>query len=71
MTKPKNIVVPTGDFMAEENLNFVLPSIYVVGNIDLAKTLFNFMDMRRYFEQIEYGKKIEKDTVVQTFMQNL
>lgn len=71
LTKPKNIVVPTGDFITTDNINLVSPSIYVVGNLDQAKTLLNFMNMRKYFEQIDWKKKIEKDTVVQKLMQNL
>ena len=71
LTKPKNIVVPTGDFMTTDNINLVAPSIYVVGNLDNAKTLLNFMDMRKYFEQIDWQKKIEEDTNVQRLMKNL
>jgi hypothetical protein len=69
LTKPKNIVVPTGDFIAEQNVNLIIPSVYVVGNIDHAKTLFDFLDIRRFFEQIN-EKTLAKDKVVRKIMEN-
>lgn len=69
LTKPKNIVVPTGDFITTQNINLVIPNVYVVGNIDQAKTLFNFLDIRRFFEQVQV-KTETKDKVLRQLIQN-
>ncbi|MCK4517538.1 hypothetical protein KAT92_02095 [Candidatus Babeliales bacterium] len=70
LSKVKNIVIPTGDFIATDNPNLSLPNIYVVGNIDNTKSLLNFLDMRKYFEQIELEEKSDKQ-IVQTIITNL
>jgi hypothetical protein len=69
LTKPKNIVVPIGDFITTQNVNLIIPNVYVVGNIDQAKILFDFLDMRRFFEQIKI-KTTTKDKVMRKLIQN-
>ena len=64
LTKPKNIVVPTGDFMTTEDPNLILPSLFVVGNFAKAQVQFDFLDIKRYFEQVSFEKKEEKEKLV-------
>jgi len=70
LTKPKNIVVPTGDFMSAENPNLVLPNLYIVGNFDNVKSLLEFLDIRRFFEQIERKDEKVTETVTQKLIIN-
>lgn len=70
LTKPKNIVVPTGDFMATDQINMILPHIYVVGNLANEKALLDFMDIRRYFEQITRESKEVTEQVKQRLIMN-
>jgi len=58
LTSTKNIVVPTGDFMSADNVNLVLPHIYIVGNTGNAETILNFLDSRRFFEQIRESERV-------------
>ena len=69
LTKPKNIVVPIGDFIATDNQNLILPNVYVVGNNSNQQSLSNFLDIKRFFEQIERKEKT-KDTTIQELIQN-
>lgn len=69
LTKPKNLVVPTGDFMTTEATNFVLPSVYVVGNVQNPQRTMEFLDIRKYFEQIELKQKVD-DTGEQSLIKN-
>ena len=62
LTKPRNIVVPTGDFISEKSPNLVLPDVYLVGNTNNVHSLNNFLDIRRYFEQIEVEQAVEAKT---------
>lgn len=71
LTKPKNLVVPMGDFLATADANLTIPSIYVVGNIDQEKILLNFLDIRRYFEQINVSEKTISDKKTQRLIKNL
>lgn len=72
LTKPKNIFVPIKDSITEEDLNVVLPSMYVVGNIDRARSVLNFLDIKRFFEPIEIEKRTAPDEplVDQVLMKN-
>jgi len=69
LTKPKNLVVPIGDFMTTENPNLILPHIYVVGNVGSSEILLNFLDQKRFFEPI-YQKNQTKKKVMQQIMTN-
>jgi hypothetical protein len=60
LTKPRNIVVPTGDFISVQSPNLVFPDVYLVGNTNNVHSLNNFLDIRRYFEQIEVEQKVTK-----------
>ena len=71
LTKPKNLFVPTGDFITEQNANLILPSVYVVGDGTNIKALLNFLDIRRFFEQIDRQYKLEKDKTVKKIMKNI
>jgi len=70
LTKPENIVVPTGDFMATKQLNLILPHVYAVGNSANEANLLNFLDIRRYFEQIEREEKIATEKIKQSVITN-
>jgi hypothetical protein len=69
LTKPKNLVVPTGDFLATRDINLVLPKIYVVGNIGKPKPMLDFLDIAKFFEQIDEKEKV-KAKVVRKLIQN-
>lgn len=71
LTKPKNIYVPTGDFITTKNSNIVLPNVYVVGNMTSVNAILNFLDIRRFFEQIDKKDKPEKETIIQKMIQNI
>jgi hypothetical protein len=71
LTKPKNLVVTLGDFLATSDANLTIPGIYVVGNIDQEKILLNFLDIRRYFEQINVAEKVVSDKKTQRLIKNL
>lgn len=70
LTKPKNIVVPTGDFMTTEHSNMVLPPLYIVGSASNVKAVINFLDMRRFFEPIARKEKAIKKKSIQKIIQN-
>lgn len=70
LTKPKNIVVPTGDAITSKHINLILPSLYVVGNMDNERILLNFLDIRKYFEQITREHKRVTDKVEQRLIMN-
>jgi hypothetical protein len=60
LTKPSNLFIPVGDFMAIESNHMVLPEIYAIGNNDQENILFQTLDIRRYFETITTeDKKID------------
>lgn len=52
LTKPSNIYVPIGDFMAVESNHLVLPEIFAIGNQKQSDILFQTLDISRYFEPI-------------------
>jgi len=63
LTRPKNLVVSTGDFITPKTQNFILPGVYVVGNSNNAKSVLNFLDIRHFFEQIDRVEKAHKKTL--------
>lgn len=69
LTKPKNIVVPTGAFITSDSPNLVLPDVYVVGNTDNYKSVMNFLDIRQFFEQVD-SQTQHKEAVVQKIISN-
>ena len=60
LTKPQNIFVPLGDIIATESPNFILPSFYVVGDIEKKQSMFDFLDIKRFFETVATETKDEK-----------
>ena len=71
LNKPDNIFVQLGDIKSNENVQLVLPELYVVGNIDHEKIILNNLDMERFFEQINTDKKQVSDSAVQKMISNL
>jgi hypothetical protein len=71
LTKPKNIVVPEGDFLATDVIQFVLPALYVVGNVDSASTLMKFMNLSNVFEPTVVEQKKASDLAVQQLIINI
>lgn len=63
LTNPKNLVIPVGDFITPKTQNFILPNIYVAGNDNNTKATLNFLDIKRFFEQIKREEKIDKKTL--------
>jgi hypothetical protein len=71
LTDPKNLYITTGDFMATENKQMVLPkNIFVITNNQSRKILLNFMNMEKYFEPIDIKDKKINKTLFQKIMTN-
>lgn len=71
LTYPKNIVVPTGDIIATENSQLVLPNLYLVSRSNNEDALLRSIDNRRYLEPITVEQKKAGDTVMQKMITNL
>jgi hypothetical protein len=64
LTNPKNIYVALGDFWSNDSKHIVLPSnIYVVGLGGNNKILLNSLDIKRYFEPIEFEDQKVSDVL--------
>ncbi len=71
LSKPKNIYVATGDFLSNDSKQIVLSNnIYVLGNTDKNSILLNTLDIKRYFEPIEFNERkvgnIEQEMISNT-----
>lgn len=71
LTKPSNLYVPEGKFIAAESTHLVIPDIYVVGNIDNEDTLLRALDYKIYFESIVCDEKKTTDSVAQSIVPNV
>lgn len=71
LTKPKNIVVASGDYLTNSGIQLVLPEVYVVGNVDVVQTTLKSLDYRHYFERIITEEKKISDTVAQKINLNI
>ena len=58
LSKPKNIYTSTGDFLSNDSKQIVLNNnVYVLGNTDKDAILLNTLDIKKYFEPIEFEKR--------------
>jgi hypothetical protein len=58
LAKPDNFFVPTGIIMATENVQLILPNIYVISRSSIESAVLRNLDISRFFECIE--KNIDK-----------
>jgi len=71
LTSPKNIYIPTGDFMTDASKHLILPSIYVVGNVDNNQIILNTLNMKHYFEPIDENEQKATDTIIKKILNNM
>jgi hypothetical protein len=71
LTKPENLFIPVGDFMAVESNHLVLPEIYVIGNMDQENILLQALDFSRYFETITIEDKKIDDKKKESLIKNI
>ena len=71
LTKPKNIFVMEGDHLSAENVQLVLPGLFVLDNKEKEKILLKQLDIKRYYEPIQMEEKKATDTVVQKMISNI
>lgn len=71
LTKPKNIVIPPGDFLTNQSIQMVLPNIYVVGNVGIIDTTLKSLDYKHFFERINTRENKISDTVIQKMNTNI
>jgi len=71
LTKPKNIYVRVGQFLAAESPHLVLPEFYVMGNVDNSEALLRALDYGNYFETISIEEKKSSDTTFQKMISNI
>ncbi|MBD3231252.1 hypothetical protein GF322_01175 [Candidatus Dependentiae bacterium] len=72
LTKPKNIYIPTGDYLTNKSQHIILPNnIYVVGNIDNTKVALNIIGAKRYFEHIGYKEEKIGDNLIKKIISNM
>ncbi|MFA6527546.1 MAG: hypothetical protein WCT20_03935 [Candidatus Babeliales bacterium] len=71
VTKPSNLYIPVGKFLAAESTHLVIPDIYVVGSIDNEDTLLRALDHKIYFESIQVNEKKASDVISQSIVPNL
>jgi len=60
LANPENFIVPTGSIMASENVQLIVPNIYVISRSSIESAVLRNLDIFRYFECIE--KNIDKPT---------
>lgn len=64
LTNPKNIYVALGDYLSNDSKHIVLPNnIYVVGLGGNNKILLDSLDVKRYFEPIEFEDQKVSDVL--------
>ena len=71
LTKPKNILIPTGHFWTQINQQLILPSVYVLARSENEELLLKSLDMGRYFENIMTDEKKVSEFSTQTMITNL
>lgn len=65
-TKPKNIVVLTGDFLTEKSSHVIVPqNIYVLSNDENVRILLKSLDLAHYWEHISYTEELKKELGLQ------
>lgn len=71
LTNPKNIYVALGDFLSNDSKHIILPSnIYVVGLGGNNKILLDSLDIKRYFEPIEFEEQKVSDILSKKMIVN-
>ncbi|PCI74099.1 hypothetical protein COB28_01920 [Candidatus Dependentiae bacterium] len=72
LTSPKNIVIPTGDFFIDpsQQQHYVLPPIYVMGNLNQAKTTIAAASILPFFETIDRTTINTPNIVKQSIISN-
>jgi len=70
LTKPSNIYVPVGNFLAADSPHLVLPDFYVTGKVDNEEILLKAIDYGNYFEKINTEEK-KSDTSMQKMISNI
>jgi len=71
-SKPKNIYVIPGHYLAMQNPQLVLPNaLHVVGASNKQKTLLKMIDIKRFFERIDSKKKKVNEKTVQKLITNI
>ncbi len=72
LTDPKNIYVPTGKFLASQNVQLIIPDIYLIGRSSNEEVLLrHLIDQDRYFESITTEEKKASDFAIQSMITNL
>lgn len=71
ITNPANIIIPQGQSITTQNIQFVLPNMYVTGRTNNEQALLTILDIKRYFEPINVEQKKASDLVVQKMVTNL
>jgi len=71
LSHPDNIVIPIGDFMSNDNVQIVLPDIYVISNKDNEKIIMESLDITRFFEHINMNNKKTGDFTIQKMISNM
>jgi hypothetical protein len=56
--------------MSNDNVQLVLPDIYVVGNTDSEKVIISALDITRFFEHINLNSKKGTDFMIQKMISN-
>lgn len=71
LTKPKNIYVAQGDFMANDNKQIVLPrNIYAINNLSKNNIILNFINKNKFFEPVEVESKKITNILYQSIITN-
>ncbi len=71
LTNPQNLFVPQGHFLSTDNVQLILPDIYVIGRAHNEAALLQSLDLRRYFEPTVDEEKKATDTSTQKMLTNL
>jgi len=70
-TKPDNLYIPIGDFLTADNIQLVLPDIYVLSRSGHEEILLQHLDKQKHFERIEQEKKDISETAYKLMIKNL
>ncbi len=62
LTKPKNIVVPLGITLTNNNQHWILPTIYAIKNINTLEPALSALKVRQFFGPINIVRKKASDT---------
>jgi len=72
LSKPKNLYISIGDFIANDSKHIIIPNnIYVTGNIDNGKVILNSLNNIRFFEPITTEEKKISNIIYQRMITNM